>query len=116
MIGCVMAKRAQSPSAPSECAQCGAEIPRKAAACPECGADERTGWRERSVYDDIDLPDEAWEDDDAAAADGNADKRETEDCDPHAERGGLPWYWSAVALTLILLFALLSIWMWPRLF
>ncbi|MDO8544144.1 MAG: zinc ribbon domain-containing protein [Opitutaceae bacterium] len=31
---------------PEECANCGAEIPRGAKACPECGADERTGWRE----------------------------------------------------------------------
>ena len=44
--------------APKECANCGAEIPRGASACPECGADERTGWREQSVYDGLDLPDE----------------------------------------------------------
>lgn len=43
--------------APEECANCGAEIPRNARACPECGADERTGWREQSIYDGLDLPD-----------------------------------------------------------
>jgi len=43
---------------PSECANCGAELPRNAHACPECGADERTGWRENSIYDGLDLPDE----------------------------------------------------------
>ncbi len=43
--------------APEECAICGAAIPSGAHACPECGADERTGWREQSVYDDLDLPD-----------------------------------------------------------
>lgn len=43
---------------PDECANCGADIPRNARACPECGADERTGWRETSVYDGLDLPGE----------------------------------------------------------
>ena len=42
--------------APEECANCGADIPRNARACPECGADERTGWRETSIYDGLDLP------------------------------------------------------------
>jgi predicted nucleic acid-binding Zn ribbon protein len=44
--------------APDHCAICGAAIPPKARACPECGADERTGWREQSVYDGLDLPGE----------------------------------------------------------
>lgn len=43
---------------PDECANCGADIPHRAHACPECGADERTGWRETSIYDGLDLPDE----------------------------------------------------------
>lgn len=43
---------------PAECANCGTDIPRNARACPECGADERTGWRETSIYDGLNLPDE----------------------------------------------------------
>jgi predicted nucleic acid-binding Zn ribbon protein len=43
---------------PAECANCGADIPRNARACPECGADERTGWRETSIYDGLDLPED----------------------------------------------------------
>jgi zinc-ribbon domain len=43
---------------PDSCANCGADIPRNARACPECGADERTGWRETSMYDGLDLPDD----------------------------------------------------------
>ena len=43
---------------PEECAQCGEPIPRNARACPGCGADERTGWREISTYDGLDLPEE----------------------------------------------------------
>ncbi|MBL9186408.1 MAG: zinc ribbon domain-containing protein [Opitutaceae bacterium] len=53
--------------APSECANCGAAIPRGARACPECGADERTGWRENDAtrYDGLDLPETAFEDEPA---------------------------------------------------
>jgi hypothetical protein len=43
---------------PDECANCGEPVPRNARACPACGADERTGWRETSIYDGLDLPDE----------------------------------------------------------
>lgn len=44
------------PTPPEECANCGEPIPRNARACPGCGADERTGWRETSIYDGLDLP------------------------------------------------------------
>ena len=32
--------------APEICPVCGEDIPRKALACPECGADHNSGWRE----------------------------------------------------------------------
>ena len=48
-------------AAPSECPVCGAEVPRDARACPQCGADERTGWNEENTrYDGLGLPDEAF--------------------------------------------------------
>ncbi len=48
---------------PSECPVCGAAVPRDARACPECGADERSGWNEDDTrYDGLDLPDEAFDD------------------------------------------------------
>jgi hypothetical protein len=43
---------------PLECAHCGTGLRRTARACPECGADERTGWRESSIYDGLDLPEQ----------------------------------------------------------
>jgi len=47
---------------PSHCPVCGAEVPAKARACPECGADERAGWDEEATrYDDLNLPDAAFE-------------------------------------------------------
>ncbi len=81
---------------PAECANCGAAIPPHARACPACGADERTGWREPSVYDDLDLPDAAFEDE-------NAPSRPA----PPRTVNGIAWYWwmAAVCLALLLLSA-----------
>lgn len=47
---------------PEICPVCGESVPRDALACPGCGADERAGWDDESaVYDDLDLPDEAYD-------------------------------------------------------
>jgi len=47
--------------APAECPVCGEPVPRRARACPHCGADERSGWNEDETrYDGLDLPDEAF--------------------------------------------------------
>jgi hypothetical protein len=74
-----------NPTPPEECANCGATIPRGAKACPECGADERTGWRENedSVYDGIDLPGEP------SRKSGVPDVN------------GVPWYWWFVGVVLL---------------
>jgi hypothetical protein len=45
--------------APTVCPVCGEDVPRGALACPECGADHSSGWREEAGnYDGVDLPDE----------------------------------------------------------
>ena len=77
---------------PDECAQCGAAIPRGARACPNCGADERTGWRETSIYDGLDLPDDA------------AD--ETRLRQPGRRVNGIAWYWWCVGIAVVVLLAL----------
>ena len=44
---------------PEVCPVCGEDVPRNALACPECGADERSGWRENAeAYDGVGLPDD----------------------------------------------------------
>ena len=90
---------------PEECANCGAAIPRNAKACPECGADERTGWRENaeSIYDGLDLPDEAFADE---SKPGSAMRRQRE-----RSVNGIPWYWwcVGVALAFILVFGWLGL-------
>lgn len=89
-----MAKRASAGrAAPVTCAHCGASIPRAAKACPECGADETTGWRETDLYDGLDLPDEAWQDDDASVP-LSAERR--------GPQASLPWYWWATGLMLLI--------------
>ncbi|EIP96712.1 hypothetical protein OpiT1DRAFT_01135 [Opitutaceae bacterium TAV1] len=97
-----MSSRRHSRPPPDECAQCGATIPRNALACPECGADERTGWRESSLYDGLDLPDAAWEENDDETG-GSAASRNR----PAVYRiGGIAWYWIAVGLVLAILMIL----------
>ena len=43
------------------CPVCGADLPRKAKACPECGACEKSGWSDDQYLDGIDLPDDPGE-------------------------------------------------------
>lgn len=78
---------------PEECANCGESIPRNAHACPECGADERTGWREVSIYDGLDLPEES-------ASDDTPTRKHSR------TPGSLPWY--GVVLVVVLLVILIA--------
>lgn len=83
--------------APAECANCGAAVPRGAKACPECGADERTGWRESDVYDGLELPDSAYADESSAPK------------SPDRRVNGIAWYWWCVGIALIALLALAAL-------
>jgi hypothetical protein len=40
-----------------DCPNCGAVVRQGAPSCPECGADDETGWSEDTMYDGLDLPD-----------------------------------------------------------
>jgi hypothetical protein len=85
---------------PSECAHCGAAIPRTARSCPECGADEQTGWRDNDAtrYDGLDLPETAFAEEDASATEKP----------PTAPR----WLWPCVGALLIA--ALVFGWVFAR--
>jgi predicted nucleic acid-binding Zn ribbon protein len=77
---------------PEHCANCGAPIPPRARACPECGADERTGWAEQSIYDGLDLPEED-------------DEREQSNLS-RQHRQSRQWLWWLVGVFLILMLTL----------
>ena len=47
------------PETPDVCPVCSQDVPSGALACPTCGADHNSGWREDAEsYDGLDLPDE----------------------------------------------------------
>src|SRR5512143_31849 len=46
---------------PDICPNCGALVPPKAKACPECGSDEETGWSDRATAQRLDLPDDGFD-------------------------------------------------------
>ncbi len=51
--------------APDVCPVCGEDVPRSSLACPECGADPNSGWREdAATYDALGLPDQDFNYDD----------------------------------------------------
>ena len=85
---------------PSECPVCGAAVPAKAKACPNCGADERSGWNEDEArYDGLDLPDSSYEDDDAPSPRRRA-----------TTPTGIHPLWWFVALGLLIFFAKAVLW------
>lgn len=43
---------------PGDCPVCGEFVPRKAVACPGCGASRDSGWNEEARVSGLDLPDD----------------------------------------------------------
>ncbi len=76
---------------PETCPVCGEDVPRNAHACPECGADEETGWSEAARYDGLDLPDEAFDYKQFA----------TEEFGGKPKRSGRDWLWWIVAVVVL---------------
>jgi hypothetical protein len=88
---------------PEVCPNCGAEVPRNAKACPECGSDEKTGWSETAYAANLGLPDEEFDYDEFVKEEFDAGR---------ARPRGIGWLWWVIALLAAILvsFALLS-WM-----
>ncbi len=80
---------------PENCPVCGADVPRNAKACIDCGACHESGWNEIS-YDGLDLPDYAYEDDEQKVARPKFRQKRT------PERKGMHPGWRIVALVLVL--------------
>jgi hypothetical protein len=79
---------------PEICPVCGEEVPAGALACPECGADERSGWREE-VVDGLDLPDEEFD----------YDEFVNKEFGREVKPEGIGWAWWAAAVAALLAFA-----------
>lgn len=81
------------------CPNCGADVPAKAKACPECGSDEKTGWSDEQHYNGtgIEAPDDfdydEWQ------------RRET-----GTPRPGIGWWWWLVAVVVLILCVWLLVW------
>ena len=86
-------------SPPRVCPVCGEDVPRKSWACPECGADERSGWKDQAnIYDGLDLPDDEFDYDDFVS-------REFGHTTPKPAAQGI-WWFAGIALLLALLWGL----------
>jgi hypothetical protein len=82
---------------PEVCPVCGEDVPRRAQACPECGADHLSGWREDAdTIGGLDLPDEDFDYEDFTRREFGGG----------AKPAGIHWIWWAAAV--ILLLALLA--------
>lgn len=82
---------------PEYCPQCGAEVPRNARACPECGSDEATGWSEAAQGQRLGLPDEHFDYDEFV--------REEFGAENGLRPRGIRRRWWFVAVALLALFA-----------
>jgi len=81
--------------APETCPNCGAIVPRNAKACPECGADDTTGWSDSARADNLGIPDEHF--------DYNRFVQE-EFSTARVKPERVHWVWWLTALVLILVF------------
>lgn len=80
---------------PETCPNCGADIPPKAKACPECGACEKTGWSEEAESDGLGLPDDSFD---------YKDYVQREFGGPKLVSRGLNWFWWCVAVLVLIAF------------
>lgn len=89
---------------PDICPVCGCEVPPAARACPECGADEETGWNEdHAIYDGLDLPDNEFSYD-------NYLKREFGSADEARGKARNVWMWVWIIAAVLLFFGLVIFW------
>lgn len=94
-----MAYANSRPRTPEICPVCGESVPPRALACPECGADHNSGWKE-DYLDGVDLPDEEFDYDDFVA----------KEFGPGSKKSRLHPIWWISALLLLLALA----WMYWR--
>ena len=85
---------------PEICPHCGAEVPRNARACPECGSDEETGWSDNAQSQRLGLPDEEFDYNEFVKEEFGSGSRR-----PEIRPRGIGWFWWSVAVMLLAVFA-----------
>ena len=87
---------------PDVCPNCGELVPDNARACPECGADEETGWSDRAQAQRLDLPDDEFDYDKFVREEfGDGQKKRSA---PQIKPHGLSWIWWVAGVLLIAAF------------
>ncbi|MBE2180544.1 MAG: hypothetical protein IAE97_08745 [Chthoniobacterales bacterium] len=80
---------------PEVCPVCGEDVPRNASACPECGADHLSGWREDAdTTGGLGLPDEEFNYEDFVEREFGGGVKPP----------GIGWVWWAAAVAALLAF------------
>lgn len=86
------------------CPNCGADLPRQARVCPECGSDDETGWSEAAETSHLGLPDDSFD----------YDKFVEKEFAPKKRRP-MGWLgWTALTLLLLILAGLLFAFLYVR--
>ena len=80
------------------CPHCGAEVPPRARACPDCGSDESTGWADMAEEQRLGAPDDSFDYNEFVANEFGAPKAPVR---PY----GIRWIWWVTAVLLIILLA-----------
>ena len=86
---------------PEICPNCGAEVPRKAKACPDCGSDEQTGWSDDAAAARLGLPDDSFDYGRFVREEFGA---------AHPPPAGAAWRWWAVVAIVFLILAGILVW------
>lgn len=88
-------KKSSRLETPESCPVCGEELQRDARACPECGADHNSGWKDGAdAYDGVDLPDD----------DFNYDDFVKQEFGSQTKPPGLKTVWWIVGILLLVVF------------
>jgi hypothetical protein len=86
---------------PETCPECGALVPRNARACPDCGADDQTGWSDRAQAQRLGISDDPFDYDSFVQEEFGSKDRTVNRIKPR----GMRWIWWCVALLILLALA-----------